>query len=43
MQRTGSAYYAPIRIVSYVILLLMLAAIGYSAYISILHWDGIGV
>jgi hypothetical protein len=43
MQRTDSAYYTPVRIVSYVILLLMIAAIAYSAYISILYWDGIGV
>ncbi|MDF3030733.1 MAG: hypothetical protein K0R03_1291 [Moraxellaceae bacterium] len=28
---------------SYVILLLMVIALGYSAYISISHWDGIGV
>ena len=43
MQRTDSAVYTPVRIVSYVILLLMIAAIGYAAYISILYWDGIGV
>lgn len=43
MQRTDSAFYTPVRIVSHVILLLMIAAIAYSAYISMLYWDGIGV
>jgi hypothetical protein len=37
------ASYAPIRVVSHVILLLMLAAIGYAAYIAIIYWTGIGV
>jgi hypothetical protein len=37
------AAYATIRIVAALIVLLMLAAIGYAGWISIVHWDGIGV
>lgn len=37
------AYYAPIRIVSFVVIVLMIVAIVYAAYISIRYWGGIGV
>lgn len=36
-------FYAPFRIVSYVVLLLMGAGIIYAATISILYWSGISV
>ena len=34
---------APLRIVSHVVVLLMLAAILYAAFISIKYWSGISV
>jgi hypothetical protein len=39
----GAGFYTPIKIVGYVILLLMLIAIGYAAYITLKYWAGIGV
>jgi hypothetical protein len=39
----GAQFYMPLKIVGYVILLLMLAAIGWGAYITLTHWAGIGV
>lgn len=36
-------FYGPLRIVSYVVLLLMASGIIYAASISILHWSGISV
>jgi hypothetical protein len=35
--------YGPLRILSYIILLLMAGAIIYAFSITILHWTGIGV
>jgi hypothetical protein len=35
--------YAPLRILSYVVLLLMAGAIVYAFAITLLHWTGIGV
>lgn len=39
----GAAAYGSLKVLSYVILLLMLLAIGYAGWISLTHWDGIGV
>ena len=39
----GAGFYTPIKIVGYVILLLMLIAIGYAAYMTLKYWAGIGV
>jgi hypothetical protein len=39
----GAGFYTPIKIVGYLILLLMLIAIGYAAYITLKYWAGIGV
>jgi hypothetical protein len=35
--------HGPLKIFSYVIILLMLLALLYSAFISIKYWSGIGV
>ncbi len=40
---TQAALFRTVRVVSSVVLLLMLVAMGYSVFISILHWSGIGV
>lgn len=39
----GESYFTPLRIVSYIVLMAMLAAVIYAAWISITHWSGIGV
>ena len=39
----GESFFIPLRIVSFVVLFAMLAAIVYSAWISLTHWTGIGV
>jgi hypothetical protein len=39
----GEAFFTPVRIVGYVVLAAMLAAILYTAWISVTHWTGIGV
>lgn len=39
----GSALYAPLRLFSFLVLLLMLCAIIYGGYISVTYWSGIGV
>lgn len=39
----GESYVAALRIVGYVVLAAMLAAVIYAAWISIAHWAGIGV
>jgi hypothetical protein len=39
----GEAYFTPLRILSFVVLLAMIAAILYAAWISVTHWSGIGV
>ncbi len=39
----GESFFTPLRIVSYVVLLAMLAAVIYAAWISLTHWAGIGV
>ena len=38
-----AAYSTVFRVVSYVILLLMAAAIVYSCTMAVIHWTGIGV
>ncbi len=39
----GESWFTPLRIVSYVVLVAMLGAIAYAAWISLTHWSGIGV
>lgn len=39
----STALYGLLKAVSLAILLLMLAAIGYSGFISLKYWSGIGV
>jgi hypothetical protein len=41
MEKRG--LYGPLRIVSWVVVLAMAAAIGYAGGISVVHWSGIGV
>lgn len=35
--------FLPLKVLSYVVLLLMIVATAYAAGISIVHWSGIGV
>lgn len=35
--------YPPLRWLSYLVLLLMLVAMGWAAYVSVMHWSGIAV
>jgi hypothetical protein len=39
----GTAFFGPLKALSGLIILLMLAAMLYAAYISIRYWTGIGV
>jgi hypothetical protein len=39
----SAAFITPLKIVGYVVLAAMAAAIVWAAYISITHWNGIGV
>ncbi len=39
----GAAFHGPMKILGYVVLALMAAAIVYAGYISITYWSGIGV
>jgi|JRYD01.1.fsa_nt_gb hypothetical protein len=39
----GESFFTSFRIVSYVVLFAMLAAILYAGWISLAHWSGIGV
>jgi hypothetical protein len=39
----GAQFYMPLKIVGYAVLLLMAAAIGWGAYITLTHWAGISV
>jgi hypothetical protein len=39
----GDALFTPLRILSYVVLAAMTAALLYSGWISLTHWSGIGV
>lgn len=39
----SSALYAPLKILSAVVIALMLAAIAYAAWIAVRYWSGIGV
>lgn len=39
----ASGWYLPLKIVSYVVLLLIIVATVYAFGISIVHWSGIGV
>lgn len=41
MQHT--ALYGPLRLLSFLVLLLMLVAIFYAGYTSVKYWAGIGV
>jgi hypothetical protein len=43
MDMHGEAFFAPLRILSYVVLASMLGALVYSGWISLTHWTGIGV
>ena len=38
-----SKLFAPLKILSYVVLLIMLVSAGYTLAISLVHWSGIGV
>lgn len=38
-----SSMHGPLKLLSYVVILLMLIAMVYSGYISIEYWSGIGV
>ena len=38
-----NVFYAPVKLVALLIILLMMAALAYAGYISIAHWTGIGV
>lgn len=40
---TGAGFYTTMKIVGYVVMALMLVAIGYSAFIALKYWAGIGV
>ncbi len=40
---TGAGFYTTMKIVGYVVMLLMLVAIGYAAFIALKYWAGIGV
>jgi len=40
---TPLAWYASLRVVGYVVLLSMLAALAFAGYITLVHWTGIGV
>lgn len=35
--------HGPLKVLSYVVVLLMVVAVLYVAYISMTHWSGIGV
>ncbi|HEY8555387.1 MAG TPA: hypothetical protein VIL43_12710 [Burkholderiales bacterium] len=39
----AGAIYRPLKVLSYVVILLVAAAILYAVYISIRYWSGIGV
>lgn len=39
----GEQFHTPMRIVGYIVLLLMATAMGWGAYITLIHWAGIGV
>lgn len=36
-------FFTPLKVVSYVVLVAMVAALVYAAWISLTHWTGIGV
>lgn len=39
----GEGFFTTVKIVGYVVLAAMIAAIVYAGYISLTHWTGIGV
>jgi hypothetical protein len=39
----SEALFTPLRILSYVVLAAMAVALAYAGWISLAHWDGIGV
>lgn len=38
-----SRLFVPLKLVSYLVLLAILAAVGYAIVTSLMHWSGIGV
>jgi hypothetical protein len=40
---SGARFHTPMKVVGYAVLLLMAAAIAWGAYITLIHWAGIGV
>jgi len=40
---TPLAWYTSLKVVGYVVLFAMLAAVVFAGYISLVHWAGIGV
>ena len=40
---TSAGFYTTMKIVGYVVMLLMLVAISYAAFIALKYWAGIGV
>jgi hypothetical protein len=43
MHMSFSAAFSSFKVVSYVVLLAMVAVVIYAAYIALTHWSGIGV
>ncbi len=39
----GNNFYTPMRVLGYVVLLAMLSAVLYTAWITLTYWAGIGV
>lgn len=39
----GESFFTPVKIVSYVVLAAIIAALLYAGWISLSHWSGIGV
>ena len=40
---TPVAAHASCKVISYVVLTLMFGTLGFAAYITIIHWSGVGV
>jgi len=39
----GESFFTPVRMISFIVLLAMFAAIVYAGWISLTHWSGIGI
>lgn len=39
----AQSWHGSLKVVAFVVFLLMLSALGYAGYISVAHWNGIGV